>query len=290
MLGNWIKQSTTTSGTGNLTLSSVTGFDTFGSQFGDATTNTPGRVFPYTIKDGNNWETGFGHMSTTTVLVRDIVTAKYDAGAFSRYPATKLSLSGSAADVFSDYHADVSPEDFYGVWNATTNGVNFRRSGYQVDSAMTTFINWTLAWPMFLPRSGIYTGFRHHCTVVSTAGVFQWGLYAIDPATGYPSDLIVRTGDITIATGDVTSSFNGGNKYLQRGWYALAISNTTGDGQMATHNTYGGIDYGPFGAKADGTTPIGMEKNVAQSPIYSTFPAAATAGSQKAPSVQLVSA
>jgi hypothetical protein len=288
MLGNWIKQSTTTSGTGNLTLSSVTGFDTFGSQFGDATTNTPGRTFPYVIKDGNDWEAGFGHMSTTTVLVRDIATAKFVSGTFSAYPATKLSLSGSAADVFCDYHSDVGNEDFYGVLNATSNGVSFRKVGQQVDT-MTTFATWTLCWPVFLPRSGVYTGFRDHCNAVGTAGVYQWGLYQIG-TDGYPTDLLVRTADITIATGDHTTSFNGGNKYLQRGWYWLAVNSTTSAGTFAAHNNYGGYDMGPTGVQSDGTHSAGLQKNVSASPMDAVLAAGFTAGSQKAPSVQLVSA
>lgn len=223
MLGNWIKQSTTTSGTGNLTLSSVTGYDTFASQFGDDTTNTPYRFFNYIIKDGNNWEYGVGHMSSTTVLVRDICKAKFDTGTYSRFPATKLSLSGSAADVFCDLAE--SHFDAPATVNQTTSGVPNDRHG-EASATVTLAGNYTFGWPMRWSRSVLSTGIRTHCTTAGGGTKWQMGLYA--PASdGKVGKLIARTGDVTPATGDTTQSWNGGNKYIEAGWYWLVWS---GDG------------------------------------------------------------
>ena len=69
---NLIKQTTTSTGTGNLTLATLLGFQSFDVAFGHgATTN----VFYYFLRDATNgaWEYGTGHMASSTVLVRDTV-------------------------------------------------------------------------------------------------------------------------------------------------------------------------------------------------------------------------
>ena len=66
MSGNRVKETTTTTGTGDLTLAgAVTDYITFNTSEG---TN---KRFPYTIIDTTNnvWETGFAYLSGTTTLV-----------------------------------------------------------------------------------------------------------------------------------------------------------------------------------------------------------------------------
>ena len=64
-----VKDSSTTTGTGNITLSGVapTGFQTFANAYA---TRTP---FLYCIAGGSQWETGTGYLSAATTLVRDSV-------------------------------------------------------------------------------------------------------------------------------------------------------------------------------------------------------------------------
>lgn len=71
-LANFVKETTTSTGTGNLTLSNATGFQSFNSAFGNGSTTN---VFHYFIVDATNgaWEYGTGHMSAATTLVRDTV-------------------------------------------------------------------------------------------------------------------------------------------------------------------------------------------------------------------------
>lgn len=74
-----VKDSTTTTGTGNLTLSGTapTGYVDFNTAF--SATN----YFYYTISSsgGAEWEVGVGHLSASTTLVRDSVLASSNAGA-----------------------------------------------------------------------------------------------------------------------------------------------------------------------------------------------------------------
>ena len=66
-----VKDTTTTTGTGNITLSGTapTAYQNFNTAFG---TNT---LFLYAIVDNTNgqWETGKGYLSASTTLVRDTV-------------------------------------------------------------------------------------------------------------------------------------------------------------------------------------------------------------------------
>ena len=85
-----VKDSTTTTGTGDLTLSgsAPTGFVTFNSAFG---TNA---YFYYAISStGAEWEVGIGHLSGATTLVRDTVLASSNSGA-------AVSLSAGTKDVY----------------------------------------------------------------------------------------------------------------------------------------------------------------------------------------------
>jgi hypothetical protein len=64
-----VKDTSTTTGTGALTLSGVapTGYQTFANAF---PTGTP---FLYCVAGGAQWETGTGYLSAATTLIRDSV-------------------------------------------------------------------------------------------------------------------------------------------------------------------------------------------------------------------------
>lgn len=78
-----VKEQTTTTGTGNLTLTgAVTGFQSFSAALGT------GRTMYYGIEeiDGSGvpsggWEVGIGNLSNATTLVRDIILSSSNSGA-----------------------------------------------------------------------------------------------------------------------------------------------------------------------------------------------------------------
>ena len=85
-----VKETSTTTGTGNLTLAgAVSGFQTFNAAFG---TNRP---FSYYIIDANGtaWEQGFGYLSASTTLVRSQVNKSTNSNA-------AISLSAGTHSVF----------------------------------------------------------------------------------------------------------------------------------------------------------------------------------------------
>ena len=113
MLGNWIQQTTTTTGTGNLTLSTVTNYPAFSSQFAS------GQRFQYQILDdttGAPIESGIGYLSGGA-LVRERIECTMVSGTFDNTSpsavtlaagtkrvicaASMASVSGTAAGIFA---------------------------------------------------------------------------------------------------------------------------------------------------------------------------------------------
>jgi hypothetical protein len=66
-LADRVRETTTTTGTGNITLAgTVSGFRTFSSAI------AIGDRFPYGIVSGTTWETGVGTLLTSTTFSRDL--------------------------------------------------------------------------------------------------------------------------------------------------------------------------------------------------------------------------
>lgn len=94
MNASWVKDSTATTGTGTMTLAGTpdSGFLGFDDVF------STGDVVHYTVEDGNNRETGIGTLTSgaSWTLSRDQIFEKLDTGSYSHWPATGITLSGSA--------------------------------------------------------------------------------------------------------------------------------------------------------------------------------------------------
>ncbi len=92
MRADRVKDTTTTTGTGSLTLSGTapTGYQSFGSAF------ATGDVVDYCIvgQSSAEWEVGQGVFTSATTLSRDVVLASSNAGAL-------VSFSAGTKDVFN---------------------------------------------------------------------------------------------------------------------------------------------------------------------------------------------
>ena len=90
-----VKDTTTTSGTGDITLSgsAPTGYVTFNAAFGNG--GIEAKRFPYAIvsSDESEWETGIGYLSAATTLVRETVLSSSNNNALVNFTA--------GGDVFS---------------------------------------------------------------------------------------------------------------------------------------------------------------------------------------------
>lgn len=102
-----VQETTTTAGTGTINLGgAVASYQAFSTAF------VTGTQVPYALVDGNNWEVGYGTLTTGTpwTLSRDIVLDSSAAGA-------KITLSGGSTTVFNTFPADNA--DWPSVSNST---------------------------------------------------------------------------------------------------------------------------------------------------------------------------
>jgi len=92
-----VQDTSTTTGTGNFTLSGTapTGKVDFNTAFGTQ------QSFTYVIQgqSGSEWEVGMGYLSASTTLVRDRVTASSNSGSL-------VNFSAGTKDVFCDASAE----------------------------------------------------------------------------------------------------------------------------------------------------------------------------------------
>lgn len=92
-----VQDTSTTTGTGNFTLSGTapTGKVDFNTAFGTQ------QSFTYVIQgqSGSEWEVGIGYLSASTTLVRDRVTASSNSG-------SAVNFSSGTKDVFCDVPAE----------------------------------------------------------------------------------------------------------------------------------------------------------------------------------------
>lgn len=109
IIADRVKDSTTTTGTGDLTLSGTapTGFRTF------ASVAAVGDNVYYCIVGGSEWEVGYGTLTASTTLARSRVIASSNANA-------AVNLSAGTKDVFITVPATIV-QGRGAVW-ATANG------------------------------------------------------------------------------------------------------------------------------------------------------------------------
>jgi hypothetical protein len=96
-IANLVHQTATTTGTGDFTLASVNGKQTFATAFSTGSTQN---VFYYFISNQSaaEWEVGTGHMSDATTLVRDTVLKSSNSN-------SAVSFSAGTKDVANDIPA-----------------------------------------------------------------------------------------------------------------------------------------------------------------------------------------
>lgn len=115
MLGNWIRQTTTTTGTGNLTLSTVSGYAAFSDYFASS------HRFKYVILDdstGAPIEAGMGYLSAGA-LVREVIESTMVSGVLDiSTPAAVTLAAGTKRVICADTMSTVQ-RPAAGVWSAT---------------------------------------------------------------------------------------------------------------------------------------------------------------------------
>jgi hypothetical protein len=124
-----VQETSTTTGTGTITLAgAVAGFQSF-SVIGNANTTY------YTIVGGSEWEVGLGtYTSSGTTLSRDTVLESSNGG-------TKVNFSAGTKNVFVTYPAE---EAVYQDANGTAIAPQLSASNGLVENANTVSANYTI--------------------------------------------------------------------------------------------------------------------------------------------------
>ena len=219
-----VQETTTTSGTGSVTLlGAVSGFQSF-AVVGNTNTTY------YTITDGAQWEVGIGTYSTSgPTLARTTVLSNSNGN------TTPITLSGGTAQVFVTYTAEksvnldasdnVTPLGTIasGTWQGTTVGVSYGGTGVTASSGGNSVVLRDAN-----QNTSLNNIFRNITSTVSAAGTT-----VLTAASSYTQ---VLTGTLaqTYQLPDATTLTNGASfQFNNNSTGALSIVNN-GSGPVAT--------------------------------------------------------
>ena len=213
MLSDRVRETTATTGTGSLTLAgAVANFRTFASGFlVDQTVN-------YWIESGTAWESGVGHLSSSTVLVRDYVLSN------SLGTTAKISITGTS-DVFCNMSEGQPGSSMQGVTDGFFSNP-FVMSAHQLasgTSSHTLAINRITYVAFWLVCDGLFDGFA--VDIVTGAGTgansIHFALYDRGPH-GDPGKRVLSAVDMDPSvTGTSVATFT--ETRLKSGWYWISM-------------------------------------------------------------------
>jgi hypothetical protein len=117
---NLVHQTSTTTGTGNLTVAAVNGKQSFSDAFGTGGSN----VFDYFISNQNaaEWERGTGSMSDATTLVRDTVLESTNSDAAVNFSAGTKDITNDVPAANQVRNENSTVTDNHGVLFDGTSG------------------------------------------------------------------------------------------------------------------------------------------------------------------------
>lgn len=252
MLGQGIKETTATTGTGALALTAVSGFVRFSQWFADQD------LVHYTIMSGADGsggllEWGIGTITTSTnTLSRDVVLGTFSGGTLNTNNPTALSLTGSNLVLCGRPAGGARPgltklsssNSSSGVVLPYPNTVNGSPGAAAVVADRLYLIPFELSTPKKLQgiKSRISTG---------GGSTVQFGLYACK-ANGEPGKLIASSGDIVSPGSGVFGWTLGTPKILPEDWYYFGFACKGG---TPTLNTF----VGGAAAYLSGATPFNTD-------------------------------
>jgi len=219
-----VQETTTTSGTGSVTLlGAVSGFQSF-AVVGNTNTTY------YTITDGAQWEVGIGTYSTSgPTLARTTVLSNSNGN------TTPITLSGGLAQVFVTYTAEksvnldasdnVTPLGTIasGTWQGTTVGVSYGGTGVTASSGASSVVLRDAN-----QNTSLNNIFRNTTSTVSTGGTTV--------LTAASSFTQVLTGTLaqTYQLPDATTLVNGASFQFNNNSTGLLTIVNNGSGAVAT--------------------------------------------------------
>lgn len=273
---NWARTTTTTTGTGDLTLSSVSGYPTINDVVGQ------GQRFAYAILDdstGAPLEAGIGYLSASTTMVREKVTETYSSSTYDNTSPATLSLASGTKRVIvtGGPRSVMAPLPYIGSgagYKGVSNGalIGAVGAGSYNDQDTSGRLN---IFPWVHEYGGEIDAFLINCTTAGAGGtILRMGLYR-PGSDGNPAGLIVESGSISVSsTGVKTSTFT--PFVLPPGHYWLALLSTATTAlYTGTTGTAGSVLRGPqsIGNTIGDIAVAGYALSVSTSAMPSTCPA-----------------
>lgn len=244
MIANRCKETTTVTGTGNVTLlGAVANHVTVNTKFG------LNRRFEYWIEDATNntWEQGTGYLSASTTLVRETVrdnslgtTALINFG-----NGTKTVRVAPSEHSFIPAMPTIRNPSGLGKLMLPFN------VGVSEGNAVTVTANRLYLKPVVYVQSGLVSALKTYVSTAVAGSKARMGLYE-PAANGDPGRLILESGDINTAGTGMLSAAAIANKPVRPGWYYLAF---VASGAIAC-NPFETLNYN-HAATLAGTTATG---------------------------------
>lgn len=245
MIGDRIYETSTTTGTGNITLAGAeTNFVTFNSIFGT------GNRFRYYIVDNTNnvWESGVGYLSASTTLVRESVFAN------SSGTTALISFSAGTKNVFNDTGNSV--EGLYGMPASIFSSMRWisAMNWHFKQTTAGDLANQVYYIPAYIPIRTVVGSLACRITIAGSAGEeVLLGMYSAN-ADGEPETLLAQGTVDASTTGSKTVSVT--NFVINPGWYYMVTvkesTGITGTGMVGTE-----MSCSPWGLEDGGNlSPI----------------------------------
>ena len=272
MLANWAKCTTTTSGTGDLSLSPVTNFPTFSDVF------SVGQIVGYSILNSNGEpvEEGVGCYSAVDTLTRTLPCATYSGGVYAGTAPSAISLSGTYTVIASSVRgmAPTLPQI-----NTAAAARYFSSPSHQASGAVRNiFVGDLIAVPLLFSAARPVDAFAIEVTTLGASAVARVGLYSVG-ANGLPSKLLIESADINCSTTGVKVSTFGAVS-IHPGWYYMVIACKTANVGVRAYNG-GGVDKLPLTnmlGHAAFNTPYSFTRIIAWNTAWTSLPSTAPAG------------
>lgn len=272
MLANWTKCTTTTSGTGDVTLSTVSGFPSFSDVF------TVGQIVSYSILNSNGEpvEEGIGCYSAADTLTRTYVCATYTGGVYNNTAPVAISLSGTYTVIASNVRgmAPTLPQI-----NTSAPARYFTSPSHQSSMSQKGIgAGDLIAVPLLFSAARPVDAFAIEVTSLGASAVARCGLYSVG-ANGLPAKLLIESADIDCSTTGVKVSTFGAVS-IPPGWYYTLLACKTSNISVRAYagGAVGSLPQTNMLGQAAFNAPYSFARVAAWNTAWSSLPATAPAG------------
>lgn len=230
MLSNAIVETTTTTGTGDLTTSAVTGRPRFTDKFTANATEASADHFYYAILTQDSTpqfiESGIGYMSATGTLKRAAVLSTYASSTYTDQGASAVSLAAGTKNVICTGEAGAAGGLAIPGIDTTDSCSRFLISAHIAPTVVSTSVAmvvnrvWCVPFLLASPRAVDAIWFR---TSGATSGNVRAGIYTVNRDGSGGRKLAGSTADQAVVPGTFYTITTGLPLRLPPGWYYLAM-------------------------------------------------------------------